>query len=806
MSVTTNHLGQEAGVPYKNTIVLYFMNPTRPCSSVYATLEPGKVGTAGALFMYSGLPANPRDGRFALVSRPRGTPGAEFLNYPAAVVARDAEGLNGAGGMVHEIMAGHKVELFWPGTGPIKPAERQALKDFYSSAFVGEVRSEGAYGTGGTVSKAEFLADDNLDPCGGAGNASTRLEGINCIGGRVVQMRYTPVSNFETSVSSPWPSSLGAFEHLQYFHFWPSPVTGAGGVVVFPDTIKNWKRLRTFSWCNPGSLALAIRLPGSIGTLSNLKHLELQGVAHDGVFPSSALALPAVETILISGISVGVLPPVSSMAKLRVLQLAASDVSGELPSFKGLSKLTAVFLQGNALKGGHTGAFDGCTSLQTLNLASNKLTGPLFSFVNCSRLQDVDLSNNEFTGAIPSLWVDLDTMAQLNVKHNLLGGRGHLSVLTPLSGMSGLLSFDLSHNRFEYPWESNEVANPPVNGNIWFGGFMPPDVRFVDLSHNRIKTPSLSERPSFYTNMVSGVAPPTLVSLKISHNQLRGYMLLEGVFYNMDYSHNNITAVEPLDLNTVQTGDVSQHVDLRSVDLSHQSGQAGAPVGFYDAANKRTAHSVDEYLASTSAGFMMFIPSPREFNKVEFPSGSNRFPFSCPAFFARGSPDMVVKWDPAVYGYSGGSKPSLRLKWLHPTLDGPSYRAQFIAAFGGENGFCRCEPGHFGSPPNCYRFASRYSRRGAIGHVADARFGDGRTKDGMDTAWHVMPDRSAGYQSHTLVFSRSALAETDLLVVYAGANKTNERLFSFSADEPPRVGQEYHVVGPDFLLHYFGQS
>ena len=33
--------------------------------------------------------------------------------------------------MVREIMSGHTVDVFWPGTGPIDPEERVALKELY---------------------------------------------------------------------------------------------------------------------------------------------------------------------------------------------------------------------------------------------------------------------------------------------------------------------------------------------------------------------------------------------------------------------------------------------------------------------------------------------------------------------------------------------------------------------------------------------------------------------------------------------------------------------------------------------------
>ena len=75
--------------------------------------------------------------------------------------------------MLQEIMAGHVVELFWPGTGRIAPEERAALKDFYTHPLVGVHELMGIFGEHNTtLSRAQFLADDSLDGPLDTGNAT----------------------------------------------------------------------------------------------------------------------------------------------------------------------------------------------------------------------------------------------------------------------------------------------------------------------------------------------------------------------------------------------------------------------------------------------------------------------------------------------------------------------------------------------------------------------------------------------------------------------------------------------------------
>jgi hypothetical protein len=58
------------------------------------------------------------------------------LSHPVASITRgDTQAYkytHGGMPMASEIMAGNSVTMLWPGTGPIDPAERAALKDLFT--------------------------------------------------------------------------------------------------------------------------------------------------------------------------------------------------------------------------------------------------------------------------------------------------------------------------------------------------------------------------------------------------------------------------------------------------------------------------------------------------------------------------------------------------------------------------------------------------------------------------------------------------------------------------------------------------
>jgi hypothetical protein len=181
---TNKHRGQEAGIPYdENVIVMVMAMLARPCSwSKY--LEGAKTGViAGFIWMWSDEndPLTNKEDYIAYPMFGWGTSENSSMPYPNAAIARGAGPVGGLT-MATEIFNNHRVDLTWPGTGPLSDqTERAALKDLMRNIdttgddFFAWPVGHGFAGT--LILPEEFIADDSIDPCSNNGEGK-RLYGV----------------------------------------------------------------------------------------------------------------------------------------------------------------------------------------------------------------------------------------------------------------------------------------------------------------------------------------------------------------------------------------------------------------------------------------------------------------------------------------------------------------------------------------------------------------------------------------------------------------------------------------------------
>jgi hypothetical protein len=218
--VTSTEGGQLAGVPIKNSILLYIVGDVthsgHGCQSwqrpwINDFIE--RSGAAAALMMNelgvfeeSGRPWVPgsdlnhslaRDAlapektlAYHKLTNPNGPEPRLIskLTKPYGVIfshAKAPHGVANVGGLTmrQELEAGMAVDVFWPGTGAMVPEERAVLKEFLSGVRNAFHFTWGG-GSGGGLSISDFLADDTIDPC------LNRLEDSTCIGGRIVAFSH----------------------------------------------------------------------------------------------------------------------------------------------------------------------------------------------------------------------------------------------------------------------------------------------------------------------------------------------------------------------------------------------------------------------------------------------------------------------------------------------------------------------------------------------------------------------------------------------------------------------------------------
>ncbi|KAK4793748.1 hypothetical protein SAY86_024183 [Trapa natans] len=169
----------------------------------------------------------------------------------------------------------------------------------------------------------------------------------------------------------------------------------------------------------------------------------------------------------------GILPPsLGSLSDLRHVNLRSNRLFGSLPlelfQVRGLQSLV---LYGNSLSGSLPDEVGKLRYLQTLDLSENSFNGSIpSSILQCKRLRTLDLRQNNFTGTLPNgFGSSLVSLEKLDLSFN--GFNGSIPVdIGNLSSLQGTV--DLSHNSF-----SGSI--PASLGNL-------PEKVYIDLSYNNL--------------------------------------------------------------------------------------------------------------------------------------------------------------------------------------------------------------------------------------------------------------------------------------------------------------------------------
>ncbi|GMH25132.1 hypothetical protein Nepgr_026975 [Nepenthes gracilis] len=213
------------------------------------------------------------------------------------------------------------------------------------------------------------------------------------------------------------------------------------------------------------------------------------------------------------------------------------------------SRVTALNLRGYALSSDFSSVSTHLMSLeqlQSLNLASTNLSGPLQPFPQCSSsLLEIDLSQNSLTGSLTDLshFSSCSFLSSLNLAFNLLDSSMDLRIRFPLS----LQKMNVSNNRLSgegiVPWLLSggcdnlthfSLKNNNVGGTFSLAGCK--SLEYLDISSNNfsISMPSFSDCSNLqYLDLSSNkfvglvgddalAACDKLRYLNISNNQFSG--------------------------------------------------------------------------------------------------------------------------------------------------------------------------------------------------------------------------------------------------------------------------------------------
>lgn len=169
-------------------------------------------------------------------------------------------------------------------------------------------------------------------------------------------------------------------------------------------------------------------LPSSLGSLSDLRHLNLRNNKLFGALPSELLEAQGLQSLVLYGNSFsGSLPnQIGNLKYLQTLDLSQNFFNGSLPnSILQCKRLKALDLSQNNFTGPLPDEFGtGLVSLEKLDLSFNRFNGSIPSSIgNLSSLQGtVDLSHNLFNGSIPAGLGNLPEKVYIDLTYNNLTG------------------------------------------------------------------------------------------------------------------------------------------------------------------------------------------------------------------------------------------------------------------------------------------------------------------------------------------------------------------------------------------------
>jgi sugar lactone lactonase YvrE len=226
---------------------------------------------------------------------------------------------------------------------------------------------------------------------------------------------------------------------------------------------------------------LSGNLPPEIGSLTELRVIDLSRNALTGAIPASFAALEKLEEFLAANNRLGGVLPSSVVCRwrgLRLLDVSANTLSGEIPEcISTLDNAEVLNCSNNQFSGKIPWQLAAMTNLRELRLGGNRLTGELpreFGSIGAERafaaiaknaaqmaqaqtLTVIDFSRNQLEGRIPPEWEGIVNMRELYLNDNRLSGE-----LPP--GMRA--------------WRSLTVLHL---ANNFLAGEFPPDATFDNL-------------------------------------------------------------------------------------------------------------------------------------------------------------------------------------------------------------------------------------------------------------------------------------------------------------------------------------
>ncbi|GJN19554.1 hypothetical protein PR202_gb06842 [Eleusine coracana subsp. coracana] len=323
--------------------------------------------------------------------------------------------------------------------------------------------------------------------------------------------------------------------------------------------------------------ALSGPFPDALGNMTRLQALYLSGNNMVGMIPATLQRLCSLQVVDVSVNQInGDMSefmdrlPRCAFRHLQVLQLSATNMSGELPQWMGdMSELTYLDLSSNKLAGGIPPTIGRLSNLTSLFLLKNNLNGSLTEehFADMVSLEWIDLSqNSNMSMEVTPSWMPPCKLVYAYFPDVKMGPRFPAWI----RHQPDIKYLDISHAGIvdtlpHWFWESFTDAvylNISVNQ---ISGRLPPSLRFMNsalaiyLGSNNLtgSMPLLPEQLlvlDLSRNSLSGTIPsefggPELVELDVSSNIISGAVPASLCHFpnllHLDLSNNNLSGHLP---------------------------------------------------------------------------------------------------------------------------------------------------------------------------------------------------------------------------------------------------------------------
>ncbi|EFH49544.1 leucine-rich repeat family protein [Arabidopsis lyrata subsp. lyrata] len=414
-------------------------------------------------------------------------------------------------------------------------------------------------------------------------------------------------------------------------------------------------RCLTLETLNLSSNLIWGTIPDQISEFSSLKVLDFSSNHVEGKIPEDLGLLFNLQVLnLGSNLLTGIVPSaIGKLSELVVLDLSANSyLVSEIPSFIGkLDKLEQLLLHRSGFHGEIPSSFVGLTSLKTLDLCLNNLSGEIPRSVGPSlkNLVSLDVSHNKLSGSFPSGICSGKRLINLSLHSNFFEG----SLPNSIGECLSLEMFQVQNNGFsgEFPvvlWklpkikiiradnnrftgqvpdsvslasalEQVEIDNNSFSGEIphglglvkslykfsasenGFGGELPPNfcdspvLSIVNISHNRLlgKIPELKNCKKLVSlslagNAFTGEVPPSLADLH--------------VLTYLDLSDNSLTGLIPPDLQNLKLALFNVSFNRLSGEVPH-SLVSGLPASFLQGNPELCGPGLPNFCSSDRSSF-----------------------------------------------------------------------------------------------------------------------------------------------------------------------------------------------------------